>query len=643
MKRTGRIFLSALLVLVLLVGLSAPGFATGITTPKNVIVMISDGCGYNQYLATDYYLYGEAGATAQEQFPIKLGMSTYSHGASTSTFDDGACVYDSAFWDNYYSVTVNTTDSAAAATAMSTGVKTYDAAIGKNQDQQDLKHISQDFEALGKATGVVTSVPFCHATPCGFVAHNTDRNNYVAIADEMITSSATDVIMGCGNPYYDDFGVERSAPKWEKYISEATWTGLTDGTLTVADADGDGTADPWTLITTRDEFESLENGPAPERLIGIAQVATTLQEYRILYTPDADINTPYALPLIANVPTLETMAKGALNVLDNDEDGFFLMIEGGAVDWAGHFMQTGSLIEEQEDFNKTVNAVIEWIEENSSWEETLLIVTGDHETGYLTGTPGVNDEPINNGKGVVPTVSYYFHPGWGIAWHTNQLVPFFAKGCGSDLYNTFADQTDTVRGKYIDNTEISAVIRTLLGIAPSSWAIRDVYQAVDHSLVPMSLQGNYQSNITREQFCNLAYALMKKCAVTTPMLKPSDTAPMPFTDTASETIYTLNQLDIINGKSATEFAPNSPITREEAAKVLREVAYYLGIAIPQNAHTYADQSSISGWAKTPVADMYALGVLTGVSGNNFAPKANYTVEQSILSMLRLFMVKIKAA
>ena len=132
------------------------------------------------------------------------------------------------------------------------------------------------------------------------------------------------------------------------------------------------------------------------------------------------------------------------------------MIEGGAVDWAGHANQSGRLIEEQEDFNAAVEAVCKWVEENSSWSETLVIVTGDHEAGYLTGTNGVNDEVSNNGEGVMPTMA------WNSGDHTNQLIPFYAKGCGAEIFKKLADEKDPVRGNYINNTEMMDAILALI-------------------------------------------------------------------------------------------------------------------------------------------------------------------------------------
>lgn len=417
---------------------------------KNVILLISDGWGENQILATNYFVDGKAKSQDYQKFPTSLYMSTYSYGDMT-TADDQDSKYTPDLWSNFNLFKLNPTDSAAAGTAMSTGTKTYDAAIGVDQELENLKHIAEDFEATGKSTGVVSSVQISHATPASFVDHNASRNNYSEIANGMIQNSATDVIMGAGHPLYTDNGTLAATPNY-RYIGGAdTWNSLMNGTLG-NDADQDGTIDYWTLLQSKTEFENLMEGNTPDRVIGIAQAITTLQQSR-----SGDRNADaYEVPFNANVPTLATMTKGALNVLDNNEEGFFLMVEGGAVDWAGHANQSGRLIEEQEDFNQAVEAVCAWVEENSSWSETLVIVTGDHETGYLTGTKGVYDEVINQGKGVMPVMS------WNSGDHTNQLIPFFAKGAGAEIFKKLADEKDPIRGYYLDNTEISAAIRALI-------------------------------------------------------------------------------------------------------------------------------------------------------------------------------------
>jgi alkaline phosphatase len=143
-----------------------------------------------------------------------------------------------------------------------------------------------------------------------------------------------------------------------------------------------------------------------------------------------------------------------LNVLDNNPKGFFIMIEGGATDWAAHSNEKGRLIEEMSGFCEAVNTVVAWVEKNSNWKETLLIVTGDHETGLLWG-----EQPFtplaDNGKGNLPVMNFYSGN------HTNSLLPFFAKGSGSELYRFYADERDSLRGPFIQNSEVAQLIHLL--------------------------------------------------------------------------------------------------------------------------------------------------------------------------------------
>jgi alkaline phosphatase len=155
------------------------------------------------------------------------------------------------------------------------------------------------------------------------------------------------------------------------------------------------------------------------------------------------------------------MTRAAINVLDDDPDGFCLMIEGGAVDWAGHDNQSARMIEEQIDFNRAVEAVVQWVALNSNWSETLVIVTADHETGYLTApmqaAPDASTPLLNNGKGALPGML------WNSGSHTNSLVPLYAKGDAASLLIERADQQDPVRGAYLDNTVIGETLHAAIG------------------------------------------------------------------------------------------------------------------------------------------------------------------------------------
>lgn len=421
--------------------------------PKNVIFMIADGCGFNQFLAGSYYEHGADGGQVYHRFPVRIAMSTYS---IAGDYDPAAAAADPKY------AAKGATDSAAAATAMSSGRKAVDGAIGMIPGEEGpvpVEHMAERAEKLGKATGVITSVPFSHATPAGFLVHEGSRGSYMEIARQMIHDSAAEVVMGAGHPWFDDSGRFVDLPldakqraKRFSYIGEENWLALEAGKAG-GDADGDGDPDPWALIQTRQGFQDLASGDTPARVFGLATVASTLQQGR---AGDSKAGA-YKVPLTETVPTLAEMTRAALNVLDNDSDGLFLMIEGGAIDWCGHANQSGRLVEEVVDFNRAVEAVVAWVEAKSNWSETLVIVTADHETGLLSG-PSEAGQPCPlspSGIGVQPAMA------WLSTSHTNSLVPFFAKGAASDLLLAEANEEDPVRGRYIDNTEPAQVILDL--------------------------------------------------------------------------------------------------------------------------------------------------------------------------------------
>lgn len=432
--------------------------------PKNIILMISDGCGFNHVIATNYYQYGKEQAQPYEQFPVRIAMSTYPAKLSQEQWAFG--YNPDSIWKSLDYARKGYTGSAASATAMATGIKTYNGAIGVDVNKKKMPNLVEWAEKMNKSTGVITSVPLSHATPAGFVAHNQQRHNYGAIAKEMIMESQCEVIMGGGNPYYGHNGEKLEKVKSFKYVGDSTvWHDvLVNGkiyitqekdTIYVNDADHDGEPDGWKLIQNKEDFKKLASGETPKRLIGVPKVAKTLQQMR---KPVEKEKLPFDTPLNDNIPSLHDMTKAGINVLDNGQDGFFLMIEGGAVDWASHANQSNRMIEEQMDFNNAVESVIQWIEKNSSWDETLLIVTSDHECGLLLG-PGATDTNyagiVNKGKGKLPGMQWYHDS------HSNTLVPFYAKGKGIELINFLADETDPVRGKFITNSEIAILVKLL--------------------------------------------------------------------------------------------------------------------------------------------------------------------------------------
>ena len=197
----------------------------------------------------------------------------------------------------------------------------------------------------------------------------------------MLTESASEVILGAGKPWYGDEGelVKRTgpdgkeeAPNSYKFVGgEAQWRGCVAGTVG-NDCDGDGAFDAWTLIQSKAEFQRLMTGDTPSRVLGTVQAAETLQESRKSADGNEKDDLPFQTPLLATVPTLVEMELAAINVLDNDPDGFYLLIEGAAVDWACHSNETGRMIEEMIDYNKAVEAVVQWVGQQVV-DETLLV------------------------------------------------------------------------------------------------------------------------------------------------------------------------------------------------------------------------------------------------------------------------------
>ncbi len=450
--------------------LPGPVSAASVPGPKNIIVMIGDGMGYNHSLAASYYRFGLPEKQVYYSFPVKYAMSTYPA--------DGWGYDGSQAGNKFDYVKSKTTESSAAATAMATGVKTNDGMVGVDPTGKALVNWFQAAETADKATGVVTTVELSDATPAGFVAHNISRDDIESIAQEMILQSGTDVIMGAGNPDYDDnaeqLDVKSNTHHWVG--GAATWTMLQTG-MVQYDVDGDGVAETTKLIQSRPEFQALMTDPnPPERLVGVIHAYSASQQNRcrdlkgnpISITPTTPcpsqylLAAPSAVPLNTGVPTLTEEALGAINVLQKDPDGFALMIEGGAIDHAAVANQPGRLIEEQIDFDQAVEAVVNWVDTHSNWNETLLIVTADHEAGYLwgpnsDGSNGNKWQPlINNGIGKVPGMQFYE------TGHTNSLVRLYAKGAYASYFDTMVADTDPMRGPYIDNTGIAEVMFQIL-------------------------------------------------------------------------------------------------------------------------------------------------------------------------------------
>ncbi|WP_252109713.1 MULTISPECIES: alkaline phosphatase [unclassified Halomonas] len=449
---------------------------------KNVILMITDGAGIETFRAASYYRHGGLGHEVYDDFDTQVFAATYPLTTATepTMSDEGAVTFDpEALWsdeaadgvgfegklgdyDSYFAgynyARENFTDSAAAGTALATGQKTYNSAINWSNNDERMKNIGEYVVESGRALGVVSSVQLSHATPAAFLGHNASRNEYAALGEEIIDSGLATVVFGAGHPYFDDAGnaVENPDENAFRYVGgEATWQRLVDG-----DTD-------YQLIESRDDFEALADGELTlegDKVLGVAQNHATLQ-----------FNRPgvAAGDLLDNVPSLPTLTRGALEVLKQNDEGFFLMVEGGAVDWAAHANNLPRLVEEQVDFNEAVEAAVEWVETNSDWDETMIIVTSDHGNGLLQGPDSDQNAyspVVSQGAGALPLVR------WHSDNHTRELVPLYAQGAGADYFLDVAQRdeglstynVDENAQQWLDNTDVFRAAMSALGIDEDS-------------------------------------------------------------------------------------------------------------------------------------------------------------------------------
>ncbi|SIT88544.1 alkaline phosphatase [Edaphobacillus lindanitolerans] len=237
------------------------------------------------------------------------------------------------------------TDSAAAATAMSSGVKTYNNAIAVDNDKSEVKTILEAAKEKGKSTGLVATSEITHATPASFGAHDPSRKNMEAIADD----------------YYDELiGGEHK-------VDVLLGGGLDLLKREDRDLTKEFEQDGYTYVTDRKGMLDHKKG----KLLG-------------LFAPGG---MPKMIDREDSIPSLEEMTRTAIKTLQKNKDGFFLMVEGSQIDWAGHDNDIVGSMSEMEDFEKAFRAAVEFAEQDG---QTLVIATADHSTGGLS--VGANDE-----------------------------------------------------------------------------------------------------------------------------------------------------------------------------------------------------------------------------------------------------------
>ena len=461
------------------------------TMPKNLILMIGDGMGFNQHIAGTYWRFGELGRQTYEKFPVHCGVTTFCT-RSTEPIPPYFPGYNpSAFWAGMEGAFLPTelteaTDSTAAATALYTGVKTKVDRLSVDPNGKSLETIGTIAHRRGKSVGVVTTVQTWDATPGAVAAHNIDRYHADEILDEMIFQSPLKVIIGSGHPlrgrqiekFQGQTEDHQKQPEYGDVGGETMWKKLQEGS-----------ANGFVLLETKDDFQKIAQaqGNVPQKIAGFPNVSQPIAPIDGL--PDGvesdEVNRVFLEVIgdrpVEKTPTLSLMSLAAINVLRQNDQGFFVMIEGGAIDWACHARSPERTIMEQTAFAKAVDTVCDWVEKNSSWDETLVIVTADHETAQLWGSgtyfdknndrrfETLNDiflefQPIqNNGRGKIPGMQF------GFTNHSNALVPLWAKGPGSSSFEKYIRGTDekagrfwNFSGRYIDNTDVFRVLKDCL-------------------------------------------------------------------------------------------------------------------------------------------------------------------------------------
>ena len=240
------------------------------------------------------------------------------------------------------SATSLVTDSAAAATAIACGVKTYNGAIGVDVNKKRVESVAEVAKKQGKKVGIITSVTITHATPAGFYAHQHSRSSYYKIGLDLIASG------------FDYFG-GGGAGSPDGYKKDSAYKG---SLYDLAKKAG------YKVVIGKDGFNSVTSKDKKVWSVGTYGPLA----YNIDRKTDADL-------------TLADFTRQGIQVLDNP-NGFFMMVEGGAIDWAGHANMAAENLHEVLGFNDAVKVALEFAKKHP--DDTLIIVTGDHETGGMT-------------------------------------------------------------------------------------------------------------------------------------------------------------------------------------------------------------------------------------------------------------------
>lgn len=287
-------------------------------------------------------------------------------------------------------------DSANTATSMTAGIKSYNNAINVDPTGAPVMTIAHQAQLDGYSVGVVTSVPITHATPAAAYAHNVSRNDYQDLARDLVGQTSIshpeeslpglDVVLGGGygtkaKPSGSKSDGKNFIPGW-KYIAEET--------IKQADVKNGG---KYTVALRTDGVEGksgLQKATQAAiknktRLLGVYGVGAHAAHLPF-QTADGDYQPApgktsaekYSAADIKENPTLADMTESALDVLSQNKKGFWLMVEAGDVDWANHDNNLDNSIGAVKSGEAAFKVITDWVEKNSNWKDTIVILTADH-------------------------------------------------------------------------------------------------------------------------------------------------------------------------------------------------------------------------------------------------------------------------
>lgn len=352
---------------------------------KNVIVLICDGMGFEQVRAASMYGYGQEGQLCFEQY-YRGEMTTHS---ANSHLDR-----------------LHVTCSAAAASALATGQKVNNRVVNYDVNDEPIKPMMKYQQEFGRATGIVTTSFVTDVTIAGFCAHCENRDASDAseiVAEEYLTQSRLNLLFGAYQA--DGSGMTPRKARLGGYQVARTRQSMLDMTKSIGN-------------------ESVEG----LRLMGLFAAAEEMP-YEFDYNRQKGVLQSFeGMDLLLNydlIPHLSEMAATAINILEDDPDGFFLMIE-GVVDHAGHDNIIEHSVGEMLEFEATCQVVFDWVKDR---DDTLVLIISDHETGGLRVIR-------NKGRGFMPEIF------WGSTQHTGINVPVYATGQGAEEFEGVIDNTD---------------------------------------------------------------------------------------------------------------------------------------------------------------------------------------------------------